>query len=233
MRALEGKNALLRVQIPLSGMGYLPFACATSAAFNFDQELIEKTTPVSGRNKEFTTGLGEWGVTMTNVTYVVPESEMYTVWDMLLESVRRNPVDMELSFTDSEGNIKTITGQCVMPRIGITAPADGFVEDDIEMRGSGGFSIGEEILSPVPNINEVRQYEYIATGGETSITYADLIGRELLGVWRGYPLEIITTGTPTDRQVKFSSGVGALYFSSPMVGPVDGMQGEYILILYK
>lgn len=226
-RALQGKDATLRVQVPGSGLGYLPFACATSAAFTADQELIEKTTLSSGRHKEFTTGLSEWGMTMTDVTYIVPESQMYTVWDMLLESVRRNAVNVELSFTDGDGNVKTITGAAVIPHIGITASAEGFVEDDIELKGTGAFTVQSALITTPVNNNEVKNYEYIATGGETTITFADFIGRTFLGIFRGFPHDIITAGTPTDVQAKVDSGAGTVTFSYAMNA------GEYILILYK
>jgi hypothetical protein len=56
--------------------------------------------------------------------------------------------------------------------------------------------------------------QYTAAGGETTITWTDLIGYDILYVSRGGidVREILTTGTPVDNQVKWNKATGVLTF---------------------
>ena len=78
-------------------------------------------------------------------------------------------------------------------------------------------------------IVSMKKYEYIATGGETSITTDLLIGKTILSVEKdgvGYT-KIIITGTPTDKHVLYTNSTGTISFASELTA------GEYILVLYE
>jgi hypothetical protein len=76
-------------------------------------------------------------------------------------------------------------------------------------------------------LTDVDSWDYTATGGETVISNATLIGVDVLDIRRnGIGLQVITAGTPTGSQVKFNSGAGSLEFG--MALGVD----EYILVIY-
>ena len=59
---------------------------------------------------------------------------------------------------------------------------------------------------------------YTAAGGETTIVWTDMIGKSCLYVSRGGVdvQDILTSGTPIDEQVKWSSSTGTLTFSRIM-----------------
>ena len=56
--------------------------------------------------------------------------------------------------------------------------------------------------------------QYDATGGETSITWTDTLGKTCLYVSRGGldVREISTSGVPTEDQIVFTSGTGMVTF---------------------
>jgi hypothetical protein len=227
-RAIEGQNVLLRAKL---GGDYIPFACATSVDFYYDTELIEKATVGMYGFKSWISGMGEWGMTLNTVTYVQPTTESYTVFDTLLDSLRKIGLFIELSFEDNDGNLKTITGHVLIPHTGITSPVDGFSEDTIEFKGDGAFAINTELITPDTADTEVKTpIDFTAAGGETSLTYPELIGATLLYVGRdGTGKEVIQSDDPNDKQVKFISTTGTIFFAaSDPLGP-----GEWILILYK
>ncbi len=228
MRQVQGADVYIRVKIPGSGLDYLPYACSTTLNFSCDQEIIEKTTYESGAWKQYTTGFSEWGITLGSVTSILPLEGQFAVFDLLVETVRRNAVQVELSFSDTDGNLKVITGYAIIPHIGISAEATGFAQDDIEIKGTGEFTISTVLNSVTINANEVYKYEYIATGGETSVVNVDFFGREMLGVFRGFPHEIITVGTPTEIQALHDGGTSVQFAAT-----VPMNIGEYVLIQYK
>jgi hypothetical protein len=67
---------------------------------------------------------------------------------------------------------------------------------------------------------------YTATGGESSIADADLIGATVIDVERNGIGLIVVTTSPSNNEVQFTTGTGTLTF-----GYVLGA-GEYIQVLY-
>src|SRR5688500_808455 len=124
LQAIEGKNVILRA---LQGADMVPFACATSLEFYYDTELIEKSTVSSAGFSEWAGSMGTWGKTHGTVTHIV-KTGYYTVFDTLLDALRKQGLFVELSFEDEIGNIKTITGTVLIPHTGISAGVEGFSE---------------------------------------------------------------------------------------------------------
>jgi len=225
LQAIEGKNVILRA---LKGVDMVPFACATSLEFYYDTEMIEKSTVSSAGFTEWAGGMGTWGLTLGTVTHILKPG-YYTVFDTLLDALRKLGLLIELSFDDEAGNIKTITGTVLIPHTGLSAGVDGFSEDDVEMIGSGGFTLNTTLFTPDQTEYEVQRYPYTSSvGGETSVGNAILINREILSVEiDGVGKELILAGDPTDKQAKYVQGTGTILLPYPL-SPT-----EWVLILYK
>lgn len=227
--AVEGKNVLIEF---LKDGIYVPYACAISIDFYRDKETIETSTVDSAGESEFEYSMGSWGVTLNGVSHIVPNgSTGITVFDMIQKQLNKDVADLRLTFEDSDGNLKVITGRALLPHIGISAGSEGFSEDDVELKGTGVMTVDTELIDPEINDTEVMKIEFTAVGGETTIQDDALIGKsksEILHVHRDtIPLEPIDVGTPTDKQVKLISGTGTLSFLTELFA------GEFVLILYK
>lgn len=240
-RAIEGKNVNIKA---FYIDGWYPFACATEIDFVSDYELIERTGPNSGAWKEFGLRLGEWEFTLKTITHIVPPAGIgtfLTVFTALQESIRRQGLLLELSFIDKIGNAKTITGRAVIPNVNINAGAEGFSNDTIKFKGTGGYTLGS-VISETPDNNNEMAYDvldgdFTATEGQTSVVLSHLIGCELLGVFRGYPLDRVpyTGAAPaiTEQQVAFAvDGSGLLTSGSLTFGAPLGA-GEFVYYFYK
>jgi head-tail adaptor len=69
---------------------------------------------------------------------------------------------------------------------------------------------------------------YTATGGETLLTYAELIGKQVMIVTRsGIGVEIVSSGLPLSNQVLFTSAAGQVLFGAAL------SPEEWVLILYN
>lgn len=76
--------------------------------------------------------------------------------------------------------------------------------------------------------NNFETYNYYGEGGETTWTESDLIGKQILGAFKdGVGFEVIYSGTPTGKQVKYSFLTGTFLWS------VAYTPGEYTLIQYR
>lgn len=206
------------------------WACATGMDFYYDTEMIEKATVGTAGHKRWTYGMSEWGLTLYSLTVIVPTPTMYTVFDSLLESLRKIGLDIELIFEDSVGNLKVLSGRCMIPRTAISASENGFSSDTIELKGDGTFTIGTTLSTPGPSLTtDVKVINYTsASGGENTLTFPATIGKEILYVARdGVGKEVITVGTPNDKQVKWNSGSGEFTL------PYDMQQGEWLYIEYQ
>ncbi len=227
--AVEGKNVIIKI---LKLGTYVPYACAVSINYSRDRETIETSTVDSAGESEFEYGFGSWGVTINGVSHIVPYAATgFTVFEMLEKMNNKAAVDVEISFEDGGGNLKTLTGRALVVHVGIDAGAEGFSEDDIELKGTGVVTINTDYVDPVVIETETMKIEYTAAGGETTITNAGLVGKtisQILHVHRDVNVLLpVTVGTPTDKQYKFITGTGTLEFASALGA------GEDVLILYK
>jgi hypothetical protein len=104
---------------------------------------------------------------------------------------------------------------------------------NISLQGTGAYNTTGTEVDPsgviIVGSNPVKTKGYTASGGETSITFADTIGYACLYVSRGGvdAQNILTTGTPTGDDVKFVSATGVLTFGRPLEA------GEYIRGLFQ
>jgi hypothetical protein len=225
------QSAIYGTGVLLEGLvdgDFIPFACATAVELYVDTEMIERAGLNLNSMRGYVAGLGDWGLTFNSVTNVLPSTAMITVFDTMVEALRKNGLYIRLSFEDNSGNLKVITGHVLIPHTGIASPIDGFSEDTIERKGDGPFAINTTLIDPAPTTGVQDPIDYTATGGETDITYPALIGRTLLYVGvDGIDHEVITVGTPNDKQVKFDSATGKITFPSAL------MLDMWVHILYK
>jgi hypothetical protein len=214
-RAIQGRNVTMRIGI--DGV-LLPYACATSINYHINTELVRRTSVGAGSHTKYKARLTDTTAELSGVTHIIPQDAAYTVFDLARETVRKKGVQVEIKFLDGESNVKTITGYALIPDIDINAGADGFSEDTINLQFSGAPGIFNEPPPSSENSNDVDWAYYEGQNGETGIVNNNLIGRTKVAVFRGGPLDVITTGTPTVKQVKYNSSLGQLLFSVPL-GP--------------
>lgn len=223
--AIEGRMVSLKAF--REGDGYIPFVCATSMSFRADDELIEVTDANAGRYRKYKSRRIDWGFTLNTITHIAYSSDAYTVFDTLLEALRTQGLDIEMSFVDDLGNIKTLAGHVLIPHTGISVQADNFSEDDVEFQGSGTFTIGTTLLNPGAG-SDMDTTELYGDGVNSYVQDSELIDATIEQVSRaGYWYDIITTGTPTAAQVKWTASTGRFDFSSVLDS------GEKVVVFYR
>lgn len=217
-RAIQGKN--VNVSLQIEGV-MLPWVCATNCSVDFTTELIRRTSVGSGNHAKYKPRMMDATAELTGITHILPLENRWTVFDVVKEAVRMQGANIQIDFEDGDGNTKSITGYVLFPSISISAGADGFSEDTIQMQFSGVPGVFNEPPSPIQTLRLVKWDIHDGTDGEQGFTDARMIGADAsdLAVFRGGGfLDVITSGTPGIQQVRFNSSTGQLFFS-PALGP--------------
>lgn len=220
---------------------YTPVLCGTDCSFVRTPELIETTNPTSGAWKDFSIRREEWGVTVSGLTKIANNAAL-TFFYMLQTSVRRLKQDIRITFTDPDGADIQISGSVLIGQESISGPVTDFAQCSIEFKGCGSFLI-EDVTPPTPLELDVFSDYWTTTNGQnyvdgtSSATSPSAVangGGFNLGATdtilevevEGTEFEVITSGTPGNRECKFNNTTFILLFAADMI--FDGTQRVFV-----
>jgi predicted secreted protein len=205
------------------------FACSTNCTFNVNVEQKEVTSQSSAWFREYKNDVATWNVTCDGLITLSGFSYLF----MLQKQLDREPIEIKFVVDNGVDGLTIISGICNITSLSINAPQKDVATYNISLQGSGAYNTTGTEVDPsgviIVGENPVKTKGYTASGGETSITFADTIGYACLYVSRGGldAQNILTTGTPTGDDVKFVSSTGVLTFGRALEA------GEYIRGLFQ
>jgi predicted secreted protein len=205
------------------------FACSTNCTFEVSVEQKEVTSQTSAWFRQYKNDLATWSVTCDGLITLSGFSYLF----MLDKQLTREPIEIKFVVDNGVDGLTIINGICNITSLSINAPQKDVATYNISLQGSGAYNITGTEVNPegviIVGANPVKTKGYTASGGETSITFADTIGYACLYVSRGGvdAQNILTTGVPTGDDVKFVSATGVLTFGRALAA------GEYIRGLFQ
>jgi len=205
------------------------FACSTNCTFNVNVEQKEVTSQSSAWFRQYKNDIATWSVTCDGLITLSGFSYLF----MLEKQLSRTPIEIKFVVDNGVDGLTIISGICNITSLSINAPQKDVATYNITLQGSGAYNTTGTEVDPsgviIVGANPVKTKGYTASGGETSITFADTIGYACLYVSRGGvdAQNILTTGTPTGDDVKFVSATGVLTFGRALAA------GEYIRGLFQ
>jgi len=230
MAAVIGKNVMLYWhRTDVDPEVDVAFACSTNCAFNVSVDQKEVTSQSSAWFREFKNDVASWSVTCDGLITLTGFSYLF----MLDKQLTREPIEVKFVVDNGVDGLVIINGICNITSLAMNAPMRDVATYNVSLQGSGAYNITGTQVDPsgviIVGANPVKTKGYTASGGETSITFADTIGYACLYVSRGGvdAQNILTTGTPTGDDVKFISSTGVLTFGRPLAS------GEYIRGLFQ
>jgi hypothetical protein len=144
--------------------------------------------------------------------------ENYGYLYLLQTQQNRTQIAIKFAIDNGVDGLVIIGGNCNLTSLQINAPYKDIGTYSVGLQGSGpyttsGVSINQNGVI-ITASSQVYMKSATAAGGETTITFADMIGKTCLGFTRGgvEVREILTTGTPTNDQIKFTSASGVVTF---------------------
>jgi hypothetical protein len=137
---------------------------------------------------------------------------------MLNKQLAREPIEVNFVIDNGVDGLVIINGICNITSINIGAPVRDVATYNVTLQGTGAYGTTGTSITPAGIIirgGYVYNKEYTAAGGETTITWVDMIGKDCVYVSRGGIdcQAIIISGTPVDEEVKWNSLTGVLTFS--------------------
>lgn len=225
---VQGKNVMITAY---NIDGYYGFYCAQTIDLTINTDQLPATNINGGGFRGFKPGKTEWEANLSGVLFVRDTSNKnWTYADLTSEQARKNGLDLKFLFQNDNGNYEQFTGHANPETTTGSGTVGQVGKFSVKFKGDGGYD-RNAIIPPSTSADDVKRYTYKATGGETSFTYSDLIGRIIILVERESTptLEVITVGTPTPRQALYTSASGRISFDS--ASPLDA--GEIVNVIYK
>lgn len=192
----------------------IPFACSINCSFSVNVDQKEVTSQTSAWYREFKNDIANWSVNCDGLITL----ENYGYLYLLQTQQNRTQIAIKFAIDNGVDGLVIIGGNCNLTSLQINAPYKDIGTYSVGLQGSGpyttsGVSINQNGVI-ITASSQVYMKSATAAGGETTITFADMIGKTCLGFTRGgvEVREILTTGTPTNDQIKFTSASGVVTF---------------------
>ena len=205
------------------------FACSTTCTFSVSVDQKEVTSQTSAWFREYKNDVATWNVTCDGLITLTGFSYLF----MLEKQLAREPIEIKFVVDNGAGGLVVINGICNISSLSINAPQKDVATYNISLQGSGAYGTTGTTVDPSGVViiggNPIKTKGYTATGGETSITFADTIGYTCLYVSRGGvdAKNILTSAAPTGDDVRFVTATGVLTFGRALEA------GEYIRALFQ
>ena len=227
MAAVIGKNIMLYKYDALTETD-IPFACSTNATWSVQVDQKEVTSQTSAWYREYKNDIASWSVTCDGLVTLNGYGYLF----LLEQQQAREQILVKFVIDNGVDGLVIISGNCNLTNLNINAPYKEVGTYSVTLQGSGAYGTSGTSITPSGTViigGSVYTKGYTAAGGETTITWADMVGKGALYVSRGGVdvQDIISTGTPIDEQVKWVSTTGVLTFSRALES------GEYVRALLQ
>ena len=186
---------------------YYPIGCATECSFRYKNEIIYKTSINSGGVREKTVRISDCNGSISGLTKTTNLDNVVSIFWYLSQGVNRAVGTFKFEFTDQSSTTRTIIMDALVESIELRGSAEpGFSEFDLNIEGTSPVEV-DEVEAPA-SASQVTSETYTIGGGNYYIEHEDLEGVTTLEVdHEGIQFDK-TTGTPGNRQFKYTSSIG-------------------------
>lgn len=191
----------------------IPFACSTNATFTVNVDQKEVTSQSSAWYREYRNDIASWQVTCDGLVTL----DNYGYLFLLQQQQNRETISIKFVIDNGIDGLVIISGNCNLTSLSINGPYKDIATYSVTLQGTGAYGTTGTSISPSGTVivagGVVTDKQYTAAGGETTITWSDMIGKTCLYVSRGGVdvREIVVSGA-TGEQVAWNSTTGVLTF---------------------
>lgn len=191
------------------------YGCAKSCSYKTTTEFMEVTVAGYGVNAQIIPTKNSFSGTIDGLVSLEVGS-LLNYPDLVSRQITHQLLMMRYIRTSRAGQTFTSESNFYIESsedTGTYGEANSFT---ISLRGTG---VPTLVFTPPPPpalSGPVFRYEYTATGGESSFSDPTLVNRYILEVNKdGEGFKVITSGTPVNKEVRYTIGTGTLEFSVP------------------
>ena len=213
MNNVAGKNIMLYYHNPITNTD-IPFACSTNCTFSVQVGQKEVTSQTSAWYKEFKNDIASWTISCDGLITLENYGYLY------LLNLQQSRASIQVKFVVDNGSLGLviISGTCNLTSLQINGPWKDVATYAVSLQGTGAYGTTGTSVTPDGTVivagGVVSDKQYTAAGGETTITWTDMIGKTCLYVSRGgVDVRDILTTTPSGEQVQWNTSTGVLTFA--------------------
>jgi len=204
-------------------IGAAPFeiVCGTNIVLEFTQELIGATTPDSGMYTEVRPRMRSLSCAVSGATTSTNDGNL-SVFHFLDEDIFGEVQDLEVVFTDNDGNQRSVRSNFFIERLPITGEAGSASTYDINLKNYGPYTV-TELIDPVLTGSNVKSDSYTVAGGKIQDS-------EWIGLSAANIVEVCREGTEQLSMglvYTFNSGTGEI---TP--DPATTIDGQRMFVIW-
>jgi predicted secreted protein len=212
MNNVTGKNIMLYYHDSITNTD-IPFACSTNCTFNVQVGQKEVTSQTSAWYKEFKNDIASWTISCDGLVTL----NNYGYLFLLQQQQNRTTIQVKFVIDNGALGLVIISGLCNLTNLQINGPWKDIATYSVSLQGTGAYGTTGTTVTPSGTVivagGVVTDKQYTAAGGETTITWTDMIGKTCLYVSRGgVDVRDIVASGATGEQVAWNSTTGVLTF---------------------
>jgi predicted secreted protein len=209
---VTGKNIMLYYHNPITNTD-IPFACSTNCTFSVQVGQKEVTSQSSAWYKEYKNDIATWTISCDGLITLENYGYLY------LLNLQQSRASIQVKFVVDNGSLGLviISGTCNLTSLQINGPWKDIATYAVSLQGTGAYGTTGTSVTPGGTVivagGVVSDKQYTAAGGETTITWTDMIGKTCLYVSRGgVDVRNIVASGATGEQVAWNTSTGVLTF---------------------
>lgn len=221
---VSGKDVIVYVY---DGGSWKIYACAKSCTFSVTTEFIETSVAGQGANATFIPTKNYFSGTLDGVVSLEVGSTL-NYSDLQTKQISHELLLMRFIRTSRGGQVYTSEASFYIASSSDTGSFDAANVFSIELKGTG---VPSQVFIPpvgVGGTGFVYRYEYTAIGVESFFSDPVLANKFILEANKdGLGFRVILSGTPVNKEVKYTPSTGRFDWSVPFEA------GEQAYILYQ
>jgi predicted secreted protein len=227
MSLVKGENYIFYIY---DGGTWKQYVCARSGNMSINTETIETTVTGSGNYKTFKPTVHSFSAQIEGVISLNVSGSL-SIADLQALQLAKTRLLCRFIQTSEAGDIYRKEAYFYITNSTDTGSFDGIATFNLSLIGTG--SITQVFTPPSPTTGTVYRYPAVGStapvsSGTYTISLPSLAGKSILGVWRDGVgnNDIITSGTPIDKEVLYDTAIGDFTWAIPF-------DGESYFILYQ
>lgn len=223
MAIVNGSNVTLKIY---DNGGWRLYACARSCSIRVETTTIETSTTGSGVWAAHEPQKLSWSGSIDGLINL-EEPGLLTLADLRAKQIGFEKLLITYERVDADGNVYSDQGTAIITNSEDSGETNNAAPFRIDILGTGALT---QVFTPTPlELSAVNRYDGTAAGTEgTTLSIPSLANMDILEfVKDGIGFTVIDSGTPTDKQVKYTVGTGDFETFIPFAA------GEPYYILYQ
>lgn len=163
---IQGSSAVLSI---LKGSGFVPYLCAESIQIKFITGIMGRRTVGDGVWKKKAYKDLDYNITLSGLLKF--DDVNFSGWDFVQNQQGFSEVTFICSFTDDDGNTKSIQGNCIVKETDFTIAVSQLVSNDITLEGDGAPMIFDGTIPCPGALNTVTITGTTSASGNVNFAY--------------------------------------------------------------